>query len=173
MTADSATGNPFPRFYLGTPLASTPKDDEALVFQVPFHRSAKIPTTAWYGTNHAVAAGVGKFPSRPHDNRHHDTNLSLTTTSAPTSVPTLPSACNKHAHNKPYSPLVSDRQQIDIEALKRQVQRNMESLTPLRQFLGLLPETPAGTSPRTPPISYRPGNKKPFNKRLCSLLAHP
>jgi len=144
MTANSAAGDPFPRFYLGTHLASTPKDDEAPVFQVPFHRSAKISTPAWYGTNHAVAAGVENFPSRPHDNRRHDTHHSSTTTSAPTAVPTLTYACNNHEHNQPSAPLVSDRHKFDLEAFKRQVQRNLESLQPLNQFLGMLPETSAG-----------------------------
>jgi len=143
MMADSAAGDPFLRSYLGTPLVSTPKDDKALVFQVPFHHSAKISTPVWYGTNHAVAAGVGKFPSCPHDNRRHDMNHSLTTTSALMSVPTLTYACNKHAHNKPYEPLVSDQPKFDLEALRRQVQCNTEALKLLDQFLSLLPKTPA------------------------------
>jgi len=172
MTADLAAGDPFPRFHLGTHLASIPKDDEALVFQVPLHHSTKISTPVWHGTNHAIAASIGNFPSRPHDNRRHDTNHSLTTTSAPTSVSTRPYACNNHAHNTPYAPLVSDRPKFDLDTLRRQVQRNKEALKPLEQFLGLLPETTA-CKPHPDPSHQLPTWKQEALKQAVRLTLSP
>jgi len=133
MTADSAMGDPFPRFYLGPHLASTPKDNEVAVFQVPFQRSAKISTPACYGTNHAIAAGVEKFPPHPHDNRHHATNHTSTTTPALLLIHALDDcACDKHAHKKLFASMVPDRPTFDLEALQRQIKPNEEALQPLQ-----------------------------------------
>jgi len=97
-------GNPLPCFYLGlgTHLVSTPEDNQVLVFQVPFHHSAKILTPASYGTNPAIAAGIENFPPHPHNNCCHEMNLSLMTTFAPRSLhASKEHTCDKHSTTSP------------------------------------------------------------------------
>jgi len=111
----------------------------------------KISTPACYGTNHAVAAGVEKFPPHPHDNHRHATNHTSTTTPAPLSIHTLDDcACDKHAHKKPFASMVPNCPAFDLEALRRQIKQNEEALQLLQQFLASLPEPTACTSQPDP-----------------------
>jgi len=94
-----------------------------LVFQALPTRSNEKSSPTWHGTNHAVAARVGKIPFRPHDNSHHAQHRTAAKTTPPepllnsttSPTPNLDDATPQHAP-------------FNLEALHLQVGKNMADM---------------------------------------------
>jgi len=166
MTAASAAGHSIPPFYIGANLASTPEDAKDLVFQaLPPHSNEKYYPT-WYGTHHTVAASVGKFPFRPHDNYHHAQHRSAATKTPPDPLPDLITSLTT-----PLPAITLKSKPFDLEALLQQVKKNKAEMdrwvwpTPM-------PTTPTHSEPplHQQITNYIPADTPPRKLDLEAIL---
>ncbi len=143
MTATSAVADPFPPFYIGANLAPIPEDDEVTLFQGPLPCFEEKPTPHRHGTHHAVAKRVEKFPFRPPDKSRHEQH--------PPTAPTTEQATLNDSNNPPTTHLPNptpQRASFDLEALRQQVQKNMEAMDRWMEEMSAWPTTPTTISTR-------------------------
>jgi len=137
MTATSAVADPFPPFYIGANLAPIPEDDEVTLFQGPLPCFEEKPTPHRHGTHHAVAKRVEKFPFRPPDKSRHEQH--------PPTAPTTEQAPLNDSNTPPTTHLPNptpQRASFDLEALRQQVQKNMEAMDRWMEEMSAWPTTP-------------------------------